>query len=61
MCFVYMGGQSMSMAKQIEEEIYDIRGRIVQIASTGIENIDTQNIVASHLVVAELMTVSLSQ
>lgn len=51
----------MSMAKQIEEEIYDIRGRIVQIASTGIENIDTQNIVASHLVVAELMTVSLSQ
>ena len=51
----------MNTARQTEEEIYNMRGEIVQIASTGVTSIDTQNIIASHLVVAEPMTVSVSR
>ena len=61
MWLVYMGGQHMSLARQTEEKIYDVRGEIVHLASAGAENLDMQNVVASHLVIAEPMTVSVSR
>ena len=51
----------MNTVVRTEEEIYDIRGKVVQMASTGVERVDTQNVVASHLVVAEPITVSAAQ
>ena len=61
MYFVYMSGQLTNTARQTEEEIYFVRNQIVQMASTGVQGIDMHNIVASHLVVVEPMTVSSAQ
>ena len=58
MYFVYMSGQYVNMARQIEEEIYFARNKIVQIASTSVEGVDMHSVVASHLVIAEPVTVS---
>ena len=58
MYFVYMSGQYVNTARQTEEEIYFVRNQIVQIASTGAQRIDIHNVVASHLVIIEPMTVS---
>ena len=58
MYFVYMSGQYVNITRQTEEEIYFVRNQIVQIASTGVQGIDMHNVIASHLVVVEPMTVS---
>lgn len=58
MYFVYMSGQHVNTARQTEEEIYFVRNQIVQMASAGAQGIDMHSVVASHLVVAEPVTVS---
>ena len=61
MYLVYMGGQHISTARQSEEEVYFIRNEMVQIAGITTEEIDAHTVTASHLVVAEPMTVSVSR
>ena len=58
MYFVYMSGQYVNTARQTEEEIYFVRNQIVQMASAGVQEVDMHNVVASHLVIIEPMTVS---
>ena len=58
MYLVYMGGQYINSAKQTEEEIYAIRNEIITLASSVGGEVDTYNVTASHIVIAEPMTVS---
>ena len=58
MYFVYMSGRYIATAKQMEGEIYTVRNEIVGLMSAVIERVDTHNVAASHLVIAEPVTVS---
>lgn len=61
MCFVYLSGQNVNLAKQTEAEIYQLRSEIVSLSVTEPDAVDMRSAVVSHLVVVEPMTVSVSR
>ena len=61
MCFVYMSGQNVNLAKQTESEIYQLRSEIVRLSIAEPDTVDVRGAVVSHLVVVEPMTVSVSR
>lgn len=61
MYFAYMSGKYLIATKQAKREIYATRNEIVRVASLSPHRTEIKNIAASHLVIVEPVSVSISQ